>query len=212
MAALKHRLRYYGDDYAESEWGDSEWRDNVIGIIPHEVAVIYGSSRLWSSELLADGSHQCETAETLEALEWTDDTDASYEWDHILYRTADIIYETSGSMLLFASRDSLSHPPPSLRKKFRRLAQQWSHDTVFYSSSHDIVMHWAYQQVIGLGSQVVPLIYKEMIAGRLHWTWALSAILGEDPAADTDSPRDATDVWIRWIEEHHSVDQLSALQ
>ena len=107
---------------------------------------------------------------------------------------------------------TFTRPAPSLCKKFSRLSQQWSSDTVFYSSSHDIVMHWAYQQVIGLGRQVVPLIYEEMVAGRLHWTWALSAILGEDPASGTDSPKDATDAWIKWLEDHHSVNQLSALQ
>lgn len=103
-------------------------------------------------------------------------------------------------------------PSPSLCKEFNRLVQQWTQDIVFTSSSHDIILHWAYQQVIGLGPQIIPLIYEEMVAGELHWNWALYAITGEDVAANTDSPRAATDVWIRWIEDQYPVGQSSLSQ
>jgi hypothetical protein len=207
MALLKYQRRHYGDYDTGSEWGDS-----LSGPEHHQVAVIKGSSTRWSSGPSADGVHRCETAESFKSIEWADNSDPIYEWDRTLHYTADAAYQTFGEVLLFTSRDSFDRPSPSLCKRFRGLAQQWSQDTVFCSSSHDIVMHWAYQQVIGLGSQVVPLIYEEMTAGALHWTWALSAILGEDPAANTDSPRDATDVWMKWIEDRYSVSQLSALR
>lgn len=107
---------------------------------------------------------------------------------------------------------NVPRPSQSLYKKFNQLVEQWTQDIMFTSSSHDIIFHWAYQQVIGFGPQVIPLIYEEMLAGELHWSWALYAITGEDAATGTDSPRAATEVWIKWIEDRYPVSRRSEVQ
>ena len=211
MALVKHTSRY-DHDHDHDHDHDDEWGDNLSEPATHQLYIINRLSTPWSSELSTHTPHQCETAKSFNSVEWRDNRDPIHEWDRNLYWTADIADHTLGDLLHFMWQDTPTRPSPSLRKRFERLAQQWVFDTMFYSSSHDIIMHWAYQQVIGLGPQVLPLIYEKMVAGDLHWTWALSAIVGDDPAADIDSPRAATDVWIRWIEDHHRVGQSSVFQ
>lgn len=102
-------------------------------------------------------------------------------------------------------------PSASLRERFTELVEQWTRDMMLSSSSDDVRMHPAYQQVIGLGPQAIPLIYEHMLTGEPHWSWALSSITGEDPATGTDSPRAATATWIRWIEDRQLVSPSPAI-
>ena len=88
-----------------------------------------------------------------------------------------------------------------LRSHFEGLVQEWKSSTRFSSSSHEICMHPTYQQIIGLGERVLPLIFEEIDLGHRHWHWALCAITGENPAASTDSLRDASEAWLDWGEE-----------
>ncbi len=171
----------------------------------------------WRDRKIHDQSgyifHECKaTTERLSSIEWADNLDPIHEWDNTLYWTAGEVAHTLDDLIHFRWHASPASPSLALRGKFEQLAQQWVSDTMFCSSSHDIVMHWAYQQVIGLGRKVVPLIYERMVVGDLHWTWALSAILGENPAANIYSPRAATDVWIAWIDDHNHQSQASGSQ
>lgn len=59
-------------------------------------------------------------------------------------------------------------------------------------------MHPAYQQIIGLGPDVLPLILEDVVAGELHWGWALRALTGHDAAAGAPTLSEARDAWIRW--------------
>jgi hypothetical protein len=72
-------------------------------------------------------------------------------------------------------------PPDQLQPLFERLAQEWHHETDVLSEPARAAMHPAYQRIIGLGPQVVPLILREMRAHGGHWFWALRSITGEDP-------------------------------
>ena len=74
-----------------------------------------------------------------------------------------------------------------LEGKFNELVDQWRRDTRVSSSSTYICMHESYQQIIGLGERAVPLILKEMLAGHLHWSWALTAITRQNTAAHARS-------------------------
>jgi hypothetical protein len=58
-----------------------------------------------------------------------------------------------------------------------------------------------YQRIIGLGPAVVPLILRELAAGPGHWFWALTALTGEDPAAETRTFAETTRAWLAWGEE-----------
>jgi hypothetical protein len=67
-----------------------------------------------------------------------------------------------------------------------------------------MAMHPAYQQIIGMGREVVPLILRELEREPDHWFWALKAITGEDPVPEQHRGRvrAMADAWIRWGREH----------
>lgn len=91
-------------------------------------------------------------------------------------------------------------PPRRLEVLFAELVARWKRDTRFLSSTSAIAMHPAYQRIIGLGPQVVPLILTEMQREPGQWFWALAAITGENPVPPADQGRLAamTDAWLKW--------------
>lgn len=87
-----------------------------------------------------------------------------------------------------------------LRAKFDRLVSQWKGDTRFASTVLEMATHPAYQQIIGMGSAVVPLILHRLTAKPDHWFWALKAITGEDPVAKKSrgNLNEMTEAWLNW--------------
>lgn len=105
---------------------------------------------------------------------------------------------------------SFRAPPPLARSDreindlFSNLRQQWLDATMFSSSVREIIIHPAYQRIIGLGPRVLPLIFDQLQRGRSgHWFWALAAITGEDPAAGITSMTEASQRWLNWANEHN---------
>ena len=68
-------------------------------------------------------------------------------------------------------------------------------------------MHPAYQSIIGMGQDAVPLILDEMSNQPDHWFWALRAITGANPCP----PEHVGDVtamtrdWLSWGRGHHYI-------
>ncbi len=88
----------------------------------------------------------------------------------------------------------------SVAKIFRALRDQWKADTAFSSSVSEIVMHSAYLQIIGLGSDVLPCIFNELRMEPDHWFVALESITRENPVDDEhagDVNAMASD-WLMW--------------
>lgn len=92
----------------------------------------------------------------------------------------------------------------ALEEEFVRLAAQWKDETRFLSFSHKIAMNFAYQRIIGMGHDVLPLILRELQKEPHHWFWALRAITGEDPVPPESQGKipEMVSAWIRWAEEH----------
>ena len=86
----------------------------------------------------------------------------------------------------------------SLREQFDALADEWIAATRLSSSVVETCMHPAYQQIIGLGPDVLPLVLEDVVAGEFHWGWALRALTGHDAAAGAATLSEARDAWIRW--------------
>lgn len=84
--------------------------------------------------------------------------------------------------------------------RFANLRDQWTRETATVSSARKIVMHAAYQQIIGLGPQAVPLIIDELRREPGHWFWALTCIVGEDHGAGATDLATAAGLWIDWYE------------
>ena len=88
-----------------------------------------------------------------------------------------------------------------LEQRFNALADQWRNDTLFLSSVDKMAIHPAYQRIIGMGPQALPLILRELQASPDHWFWALHAISGEDPVRPGAAFEEAADAWLAWGKE-----------
>ena len=87
-----------------------------------------------------------------------------------------------------------------IERDFRALMAEWKQATIYQSSSSKIAEHDAYQAIIGMGKDVIPLILKEMEETPDQWFWALRAITRESPvrSADRGDIRAMTDAWLDW--------------
>src|SRR5579864_4526833 len=89
-------------------------------------------------------------------------------------------------------------------RRFHTLVEEWKDAKVFTSSGSEIALHPAYQQIIGMGKEAIPLILAELQREEDHWFWALKAITGEDPVPPSDRGKLAkmTEAWLRWAHAH----------
>lgn len=86
---------------------------------------------------------------------------------------------------------------------FRGLAERWRRETGLLSSIEEKVLHPAYQQIVGMGPEAIPLILRELQRRPGHWFWALNAITRDNPvdSKDAGNVRKMTEAWLRWGEE-----------
>lgn len=97
-------------------------------------------------------------------------------------------------------REPLSRQKENLIQEFYRLAAQWKEETQYVSSISQISMNAAYQQIIGMGPDVIPLILKELKRKPAHWFWALKAITRFDPVPPQyrGNIEKMTEFWLKW--------------
>lgn len=88
----------------------------------------------------------------------------------------------------------------SPRARFDELVARWKSETQFESSSTKLFLHPAYQQIIGMGPEALPLLLGSLEEGPEHWSWALKAITGEDPVPESarGNLRQTADAWLTW--------------
>jgi hypothetical protein len=91
-------------------------------------------------------------------------------------------------------------PPENLETRFRRLATVWLEETAHVSSSTELVSHPAFQEIVGLGRPVIPLLLRELASRSGHWHRALKRIPGIDPVPATDRGNldKAAEAWLQW--------------
>src|SRR5262245_53433918 len=92
----------------------------------------------------------------------------------------------------------------SVEQRFQRLAAAWHKAVAHHSSSRIRENHPAYQEIIGMGQAVVPLLLQDLEVNRRHWFTALAVITGADPIPAEHAgniPKMAED-WLRWGKEH----------
>src|SRR5437764_11567320 len=78
---------------------------------------------------------------------------------------------------------TVGRPVPEVTRetKFRSLVRRWEKETAHLSSAARMARHPAYQEIIGMGQQVVPLLLAELKRKPDFWFAALRAVTGEDP-------------------------------
>jgi hypothetical protein len=91
-----------------------------------------------------------------------------------------------------------------LRAEFHALAERWRLETGGLSSIMRIIMHPAYQRIIGMGPVAIPMILDDLARTEDHWFWALQSITGENPI-----PKEASgyvdrmaEAWLEWGRQH----------
>jgi hypothetical protein len=94
--------------------------------------------------------------------------------------------------------------PETVAERFRRLAPVWRDQTCFLSSMSEASAHPAYQEIIGLGPEVVPLLLRDLQENHTHWFAALRAITGANPvpkAVAGNIPKMA-EAWLGWAKDN----------
>jgi hypothetical protein len=93
--------------------------------------------------------------------------------------------------------------PSALEARFRALVDRWKAERGHTSSVQEMAMHPAYQQIIGLGEPVLPLLLREMQQNPSHWTWALRSITGENPVPPESRGKvdEMAAAWTKWGRE-----------
>lgn len=87
-----------------------------------------------------------------------------------------------------------------LESTYQALAQKWHKETAHVSSTTELIMNPSYQNIIGLGPRVVPILLRQLQQKPEHWFWALSAITRENPVSSEDegNVRKMAEAWLQW--------------
>ena len=94
-----------------------------------------------------------------------------------------------------------------VQAEFERLAAEWKRETEHLSSPNAIAEHRAYQEIIGMGKEAIPMILRDLAKTRAPWFWALRSIARESPVR----PEDRGDVeamtytWLDWGRLRHYI-------
>lgn len=92
---------------------------------------------------------------------------------------------------------------------FSSLADDWHKESELLSSTQDIINCPSYQKIIEMGSVAVPFIIRELRKGNGyglgHWSHALEALTGENPAqsAQKGNIQAIADAWLVWAEKKY---------
>lgn len=96
-------------------------------------------------------------------------------------------------------------PPARDWIRFQQLALVWKSERTATSLVTDIIIHPAYQKIIGMGEKAIPFIIAALRSEGDepdHWFWALRVLTGENPveARDQGNLVGMAKAWIRWAE------------
>lgn len=86
------------------------------------------------------------------------------------------------------------------RTRFNQLASLWRRESGPSSSVTELAKHPAYQAIIQMGEDAVPLILEELKANPGHWFIALQKITGANPVSDEQRGnfQSMAEAWISW--------------
>src|SRR5881397_4365217 len=92
----------------------------------------------------------------------------------------------------------------SVETRFRRLERTWLDEIGYSSSPKELCSHWAFQEILGMGEAVVPLMLRDLEERPRLWVWALPKITGIDLAPPSDGGNIAvmSQLWLHWAKEH----------
>jgi hypothetical protein len=88
-------------------------------------------------------------------------------------------------------------PTAHLEAEFNRLTAEWRAATEQSSDPMEILLHPACRKIIGLGPDILPLIFQELQRRPGLWFWALEELTGENPVPpQTEKLKQVRDAWL----------------
>ena len=96
-----------------------------------------------------------------------------------------------------------SQPAEAVEQHFRRLADAWHKAVAHHSSTTIRNNHPAYQEIIALGPDVIPLLLRDMEQNETHWFHALRQITGANPIPESAAGNIPlmVEAWLRWAKD-----------
>jgi hypothetical protein len=88
----------------------------------------------------------------------------------------------------------------NLDQRFAELASQWKRERGPHASSARLAEHPAYQAIISLGPDAVPMLLRELEREPDHWFRALAALTGADPVPPESRGKlgAMAEAWLGW--------------
>ncbi len=80
---------------------------------------------------------------------------------------------------------------------FQSLLKRWRRETMFLSSTYQIVKHPCFRSIIDMGEQAIPYIIEDLKAAPSTLVWALNEITGERVSHNPNMT--IKDVCKRWV-------------
>jgi len=93
-----------------------------------------------------------------------------------------------------------SRKKAELEITFYQLVDRWRIENRGVSSTEQLSMHSAYQQIIGMGGDAIPMLLRELERNSGRWFWALKSITREDPVTPEQrgKTKEMIEAWLNW--------------
>lgn len=104
------------------------------------------------------------------------------------------------NLILQSSASSNNITKSEVSDKFNALAAQWQDEVEGLSSTTQMSRHPAYQEIIKLGTPVIPLLLEDLKKNPLCWLNALQEITGINPVKPEQRGRikQMAEAWLDW--------------
>ena len=103
-------------------------------------------------------------------------------------------------LIILAPGEAIKAEKSPIEELFNSLSATWESETRHLSSLSEKAVHPAYQRIIGLGPQVVPILIERLRKKPGWWFWALRALTGVDPVPEASRGRPTlmAEAWTNW--------------
>ncbi len=124
-----------------------------------------------------------------------------YSWSHKTPPSP--AHEMSLDDPIYKPQRSVTNEQAILNQEFRELAQTWRRQKGGISSISRKVSIPSYLRIIGLGSEIIPLILEELQRQPDHWFVALEALTNANPVSESEHAdfNQTVAAWLRWGRE-----------
>jgi hypothetical protein len=113
-----------------------------------------------------------------------------------------LIDHEANTVTVMSSLSGLSQVSPEIEREFYVLAQTWRNKTAHLSLDVQRASDFDYQQIIGMGNDALPLIFREIKETTSDWFWALAAIArNKAPVIPVEAEGDVDGIaaiWLQW--------------